>query len=81
MSIRWIRNVEVDGKPSTLEIMLGWSKIADKCYIRIGNEEEYRFRPSSDSRAAVLEQGLALLRRRLEGHAVQTAAGAAYGWN
>ena len=81
MSIRWIRNITLDGKPSTLEVMLGWAKIADKCYIRVGNEEEYWFRPASETRAAVLEQGLSLLQRRLGGRQIATAGGTPYGWN
>ena len=81
MSIRWIRNVEVDGKPATLEILLGWSKIADKCYIRVGDEEEYWFHHVSAERAKILLQGHSLLRRKLEGHRVQTTAGSAYAWN
>ena len=81
MSIRWIRSVAVDGRPTTLEVMLGWSKIADKCYIRVGNEDEYWFRPPGQDRQSVLAQGLSLLRRRLVGRLVTTPSGAAYAWN
>jgi hypothetical protein len=81
MSIRWIRSVSVDGRPTTLEVMLGWAKIADKCYIRVGNEDEFWFRPPSQDRQSVLAQGLSLLRRRLDGHEVTTHSGAAYAWN
>jgi hypothetical protein len=81
MSIRWIRNVAVDGKPSTLEVMLGWVKIADKCYIRVGNEDEYWFRPGSDNRESILEQGIALLQNRLQGRSVTTPTGSPYSWN
>ena len=40
MSIRWVRNVLIDGEKSTVEIQLGARIIGDKCYTRINNEVE-----------------------------------------
>jgi len=31
----------VDGKPTTLEVMLGQIRMADKCYVRVGSDEEF----------------------------------------
>lgn len=80
MSIRWIRKVEVDGQPTTLEVLLGWKAIADKCYVRIGQEEETWFRPSTEEREEVLNEGLRILKDRLGGHDVKES-GRPYGWN
>ena len=40
MSIRWIKNLIIDGEKSTIEIQIGDKKIGDKCYTRINNEVE-----------------------------------------
>jgi hypothetical protein len=81
MSLRWIRHVQVDGEPTTLEIMMGNSRMADKCYVRIGADEEYWFRPTADSRDAILDYGLLLLQEKLNGHHLTTPGGAPYHWN
>lgn len=47
-SIRWIRSILVEGVPTTLEIMIGTSSIADKCYVRVNSEAEYYFKPPLD---------------------------------
>jgi hypothetical protein len=55
MSIRWIRNVVLDGKQATIEVLLGDRSIADKCYIRVNQDEEFWFRPHTDNREEVLQ--------------------------
>jgi hypothetical protein len=81
MSIRWIRNVQVDGKPATLEVMLGSTRIADKCYIRVNQEDEFWFHPSTDRREAILQQGIDMLKGRLQGRQVQGSDGSAFLWH
>jgi len=81
MSIRWIRNVVVDGKQSTLEVLLGDRAIADKCYTRVNQEEELWFRPKTDNRDAVLQQGIDILRNRLQGKNILASNGSAFPWH
>lgn len=81
MSIRWIRNVLVDGRRTTLEVFLGFEKISDRCYVRVGTEEEFWFTPHEDSREGILREGLDMLRRRLEGRSVQGPPGLPFQWN
>jgi hypothetical protein len=81
MSIRWIRNVTVDGKPTTLEVMLGANRIADKCYIRVNQDEEFWFRPSTDGREAILQQGIDMLRSRFQGKQVEGQGGSSFTWH
>ncbi len=81
MSIRWIRNVVVDGRQSTLEVLLGDHSIADKCYIRMNQEEEFWFRPETDNRDQVLQQGIDILKHRLKGKNVLASNGSAFPWH
>lgn len=81
MSIRWIRNVAVDGKQTTLEVLLGDRNISDKCYIRVNQDEEFWFRPSSDDRRAILHQGIEILRSRMSGRKVTETNGSAFPWH
>lgn len=81
MSIRWIRNVQLDGRPATLEVMLGSTRISDKCYVRVNQEEEFWFHPSVDSREAILQQGIEMLKGRLKGKQVLTSNGSAFEWH
>lgn len=81
MSIRWIRSVQVDGKPTTLEVLLGSAKIADKCYVRINQEDECWFHPASQDRDAILRQGIDLLKGRLQGRNIQASNGSAFLWH
>ena len=81
MSIRWIRNVVVDGKQTTLEVLLGDRSISDKCYIRVNQDEEYWFRPSSDDRHAILQQGIDMLKTRMADHKVTGSNGSAFPWH
>jgi hypothetical protein len=81
MSIRWIRNVVVDGKQTTLEVLLGADRIADKCYVRVNQDEESWFHPASDNRQAILQQGIDLLKNRLDGKKVTGPNGYAFPWH
>jgi hypothetical protein len=81
MSIRWIRNVVVDGKQATLEVLLGETRIADKCYVRVNQDEELWFRPASDHRQAILQQGIDMLKSRLDGKKVTSQNGSSFPWH
>jgi hypothetical protein len=81
MSIRWIRNVVVDGQQTTLEVMLGNSKIADKCYVRVNQDDELWFHPRTESREAILKQGLDMLKERLQGRQVTGPGGTPFTWH
>ena len=81
MSIRWIRNVVVDGRQTTLEVLLGNRSIADKCYVRVNQDEELWFRPASENREAILQQGIEMLKGRLDGKKVTAQNGSAFPWH
>ncbi|MEO7424524.1 MAG: hypothetical protein ABI036_05005 [Fibrobacteria bacterium] len=81
MSIRWIRNVVVDGRQTTLEVLLGETRIADKCYIRVNQDEELWFRPGSDDRQAILRQGIEMLKARMDGKKVMAQNGSIFPWH
>jgi hypothetical protein len=81
MSIRWIRNVVVEGRQTTLEVLLGERFIADKCYIRVNQDEELWFRPVSDNRQDILQQGIDMLKQRFDGKKVTAQNGANFPWH
>ncbi len=70
MSIRWIRNVVVDGEKTALEIQLGEKRIGDKCYTRLGGEVERWFNNTGIEREDIIRQGMEILKRRLAGKSV-----------
>jgi hypothetical protein len=80
MAIRWMKNVLIDNKKSTLEIQLGDRKLGDKCYTRINSDVEQWFENLSDTRDDLIQQGLDILKRRLEGKNVLYPNGTAYDW-
>ncbi len=80
MSIRWIKNVIIDGEKSTIEIQLGDKIIGDKCYTRISNEMEVYFRNMGDTRDDIVSQGLDILKTRLEGKTVTYPDGRDFDW-
>jgi hypothetical protein len=80
MSIRWAKNVVIDGAKSVIEIQLGDRVIGDKCYTRIGTEVEKWFDNISDSREDVIAQGLDILKRRCAVKAVTYPDGRPYDW-
>ena len=80
MSIRWIRNVVIDGEKSSLEIQLGDRRIGDKCYVRVNNEVETWFTNLFPSREEIIAQGVDLLRQRLKDVPLTYPDGREYDW-
>jgi hypothetical protein len=81
MSIRWLRNVVIDGQKSTLEVQLGDRHIGDKCYTRINDEVESWFdNYCGEEREQIIAQGVAILRARLNGRNVTYPNGQQYDW-
>jgi hypothetical protein len=80
MSIRWIRNVVIDGEKTTIEIQLGDRHIGDKCYVRIGNEVETYFDNVSENRDDIIAQGIDRLKRKLDGKTITYPDGMEYDW-
>ena len=80
MSIRWVKNLLINGEKSTIEIQIGDKKIGDKCYIRINHETEIWFENISDTRNDIIAQGIDMLRKRLESRSVTYPGGTDYDW-
>ncbi len=80
MSIRWMRNVLIDGEKNTIEVQMGEHHMGDKCYIRVSQEQELWFDAISGTRDQILAQGISLLRKRLAGKALTYADGKEYDW-
>jgi hypothetical protein len=80
MAIRWMKNVIIDDKKSTLEIQLGDRKLGDKCYTRINGEVEQWFENLSDTRDDIIQQGLDILKMRLREKDVLYPSGETYDW-
>jgi hypothetical protein len=80
MSIRWIRNIIIDGEKSTIEVQIGDKKIGDKCYTRINNEVEKWFKNLLEDRSEIIAQGVDILKKRLEGKKVTYPDGRDYDW-
>ena len=81
MSIRWLKNVLIDGEKSTIEIQIGDRKIGDKCYTRINQELEVWFENMFESRGEIIAQGIEILKNRLHGKEVINPDGTPYEWN
>jgi hypothetical protein len=81
MSIRWLRNVVIDGQKSTIEVQLGDRRIGDKCYTRINDEVESWFdNYCGEDRAQIIAQGASILKARLNGRNVTYPNGQQYDW-
>jgi hypothetical protein len=80
MSIRWIRNVVINGEKATIEIQLGARRIGDKCYTRVSNEMEAYFENMNTSRDDIVAQGIDILRKRLAGKKTTYPDGREYDW-
>ncbi|MBD3418731.1 MAG: hypothetical protein GF398_01310 [Chitinivibrionales bacterium] len=80
MSIRWIKNVVIDGEKTIIEVQLGDKFIGDKCYTRIGNEVERWFDNMFEAREDILSQGIDILRNRLKDKKVACPDGREYDW-
>lgn len=81
MSIRWVKNVIIDGRKSRVEVQIGARHIGDKCYTRIGTETEEWFTTSSEDRDTIISEGIKILKRRLEGKTVTHPDGRKFDWS
>ncbi|MBN1128428.1 MAG: hypothetical protein JXA71_05545 [Chitinispirillaceae bacterium] len=81
MSIRWVKNIVIDGVKSMVEIQIGDRRIGDKCYTRINTETEVWFETKFDKRDKIIEQGRDLLKKRLEGRKLTYPDGTAFDWS
>ena len=80
MSIRWVRNLLVDGEKSTIEIQIGDKRIGDKCYTRINSEVEAWFENIYTTRNDIIAQGVDILKKRLGTKNVTYPDGREYDW-
>ncbi|MFP4163813.1 MAG: hypothetical protein ACLFQB_02255 [Chitinispirillaceae bacterium] len=80
MSIRWIRNVLIDGEKSTVEIQIGDKRIGDKCYTRVNEELEEWFENIYSTRDDIIAQGVDILKKRLDGKNITYPDGQTYDW-
>jgi len=80
MSIRWLRNVLIDGEKSTIEIQIGDRRIGDKCYTRINEELEMWFENIYTTRGDIIAQGVDILKKRLTNKKVTLPNGNPYDW-
>ena len=80
MSIRWLRNVVIDGQNSAIEIQIGDKRIGDKCYTRIGEEVEAWFDNYYEDRGEIISQGVNILKSRLAGRNITYPNGQSYDW-
>jgi hypothetical protein len=80
MSIRWVKNVVIDGVKSIIEIQLGDKKIGDKCYTRVGDAVEKWFENVSQIRGDIIAQGQEILKRQLASKTVTHPDGKPYDW-
>ena len=80
MSLRWIRNVVVDGEKATLEIQLGEKRIGDKSYARVNKEVETWYNAPYFERDKVLEEGKKLLKDRFANRIIKYPDGRDFNW-
>ena len=80
MSIRWIRNLLLDGEAATLEVLLGDREISDKCYYRINSGNEYWYVSKGETREEILNQGIQLLKKHFKGKNLTYPDGRAFDW-
>lgn len=80
MSIRWIKNVKIDGEKGTIEIQIGDKRIGDKCYTRVNTETEVWFENIYDTRNDIIAQGIDILKHRLQNREVTYMDGRPYDW-
>ncbi|MCL2688774.1 MAG: hypothetical protein FWE57_02855 [Chitinispirillia bacterium] len=80
MSIRWLRNVLIEGEKSTIEIQIGDRRIGDKCYTRINEDTEVWFENIYNTRGDIIAQGIDILKKRLANKNITTPDGNPYDW-
>jgi hypothetical protein len=81
MSIRWVKNIIIEGTKSMIEVQIGDRRIGDKCYTRLNTELESWFQNRSDNREDIIAQGIDILRKRLEGKKVTYPDGRPFDWS
>jgi hypothetical protein len=81
MSIRWVKNIIIEGTKSMIEVQIGDRRIGDKCYTRLNSELESWFQNQSDNREDIIAQGIDILRKRLEGKMVTYPDGRPFDWS
>jgi hypothetical protein len=81
MSIRWVKNIIIDGTKSMIEVQIGDRRIGDKCYTRLNTETESWFQNRSDNREDIIAQGIDILRKRLKGKKVTYPDGRPFDWS
>jgi hypothetical protein len=81
MSIRWVKNVVIDGKKSAIEVQIGDKRFGDKCYVRVDTGQESWFDSRSNNRDDIVAQGIDLLRERLKGKKVSYPDGREFDWS
>jgi hypothetical protein len=79
-SIRWIQKLFIDDKPGSIEILIGQSSIADRCYVRVNQEPEFWYTTQSGVRAEIIQQGLEIIQKQLANHKVTSLDGTPYNW-
>ena len=80
MAIRWIRNICIDDRETTVEIQIGYKVIGDKLYTRIGNDIEVYFSITSEDRGEIVKRGKELLMEQLSDKKVTYTDGREYDW-
>jgi len=80
MSLRWIRNILVNGDKYTIEIQIGDKKIGDKCYTRMNSDVEVWFENIFDTRSDIIAQGIDIFKKRLDGKIITYPDGRPYDW-
>ncbi|MDR0303179.1 MAG: hypothetical protein LBH98_00170 [Chitinispirillales bacterium] len=80
MSVRWIRNVCIDGQETTIEIQIGYKVIGDKSYTRIGNDIELYFDAKTEERSEIVNKGKDLLKQQLSCKKITYTDGRDYDW-
>jgi hypothetical protein len=80
MAIRWVRNVCISGKETTVEIQIGYKVIGDKSYTRVGNDIEIYFDSMTEDRNEIVKKGKELLKIQLQSKKITYTDGRDYDW-
>jgi len=79
-SLRWIRNILVDGEKVTMEIVLGVDYLGHRCYAKINKDSEIWFECVSTERSEIIEKGKNVLKKALKGKSLTFGDGSPYNW-
>jgi hypothetical protein len=80
MAVRWVRNVCINGKETTVEIQIGYKVIGDKSYTRVGNDIESYFDANTEDRNEIVAKGKELLKIQLQNKRITYTDGRDYDW-